>query len=48
MAKSKTGKITVKAATITLTDFHIKKSEGAGAGEKVVKHEASARGGVQR
>ena len=48
MTKSKTAKITVRAVSVTLTDFHIKKSEGAGIGEKVSRHEASARGGVQR
>ena len=46
MTKSKTAKITVRAVSVTLTDFHIKKSEGAG--EKVGGYEASARGRVQR
>ena len=48
MTKSKTTKITVRAASVTLTDFHIKRSEGAGVGEKVSRHEASAGEGVQR
>jgi len=48
MTKSKTAKITVRAVQVTLTDFHIKRSEGAGVREKVSRHEASAREGVQR
>jgi len=49
MTKSHAAKITVKAvAPVTLTDFHIRKSEEAGAAEKVRPHETSARERVQR
>ena len=50
MTKSETGKITVKATPpVTLTDFHIRKSEEAArAAEKVRAHETSARERVQR
>ena len=48
MTKSKTAKITVKAASVTLTGLHIKKSEGKGGSEMVRRYEASARERVQR
>ena len=48
MTKSHAAKITVKAASVTLTDFHIRKSEGVGAAEEVRPHETSARERVQR
>ena len=49
MTKTQTAKITVKATPpVTLTGFHIRKSEEAGAAEGVRLHETSARERVQR
>jgi len=47
MAKSKTAKITVKAVSVVLTDFHIKKKEEAGATKEVREHETPSGERVQ-
>ena len=48
MTKSKTTKITARAAPVTLSDLHIRRSEGKGGGEMGGRYEASARERVQR
>ena len=42
MTKSKTAKITVRAASVTLIDYHMGKSGEIEAGREVRRHEASA------
>ena len=42
MTKSKTAKITVKAASVTLIDYHMSKSGEIEASGEVRRHEASA------
>ena len=48
MTESKTAKITVKAATVTLIDYHMKKVERLGESEEGRSREASTGEGVRK
>jgi len=48
MTKSKTAKITVKAASVTLIDYHMKKSGEVGADKEARNHETSTGEGVRK
>jgi len=48
MTKSKTAKITVKAASVTLIDYHMERAGEAEGGKEVKIHEASTGEGVRK
>ena len=48
MTESKTAKITVKAPSVTLIDYHMGKAGEVGAGKEARIHEAPTREGVRK
>ena len=48
MTESTTMKITVKATSVTLIDYHMRKAEGGGKSKEARSHETSTGEGVRK